>query len=57
MTTIECYRKLNQDELNKIESLKMRFCRRMKSPKRLTEPKEGTGFGDLRYAEFDKFKP
>ena len=32
----------------------MSFCRRMKSPKRLTEP---TGFGDLRYAEFDKFKP
>jgi len=39
------------------EEGKMAFCRRMKFPNKGTEPKEGTGFGDLRYAEFDKFKP
>ena len=44
-------------EHSEIESAKMEFCRRMKSPKRLTEPKEGTGLGDLRYAAWEIFKP
>ncbi len=41
----------------RIESAKARFGRRMKSPKRLTEPKEGCPYGSIRYGDFDKFKP
>ncbi len=36
---------------------KMEFCRRMKSSNRLTEPKEGHPYGDIRYSDQDKFKP
>jgi len=36
---------------------KMSFCLRMKMPDKGTEPKEGTGFGDLRYAAWEKFFP
>ena len=50
-------KELIQKELDDIESARMEFCRRMKSPERLTEPKEGTGYGDIRYASFEKFKP
>ncbi len=53
--TIEFYGKLTQEEIDHIESAKMEFCRRMKMPN--TELKEGTGFGDLPYAPWEKFKP
>ena len=46
-----------QKEFNDIEARKMEFCRRMKSPERLTEPKEGCPYGSVRYAAFEKFKP
>ncbi len=57
MTTIDFYGKLTQEEIDKIESDRMAFCLRMKSPKGLTELKEGTGFGDLPYAPWEKFPP
>ena len=41
----------------KNEEAKMAFGRRMKSPKRLTEPKDGSPYGDIRYGAFDKFPP
>ncbi len=58
-TAQEFYKTKIQEELDRIEieKGKAEFCRRIRSPNRLTEPKEGTGFGDLRYAEFEKFKP
>ncbi len=57
MTAQEFYKTKIQEEIDRIESAKAEFGRRMKSPNRLTEPKEGTGFGDLRYAPWEKFKP
>lgn len=56
-TAQEFYKTKIQEELDRIEAEKARFGRRMKSPKRLTEPKEGSPYGDLRYAAFDKFRP
>ncbi len=41
----------------RIEIAKMRFGRRMKSPKRITEPKDGSPYGDIRYSDQEKFKP
>ena len=49
--------KMKMIEHSEIESAKAEFGRRMKNPQRLTEPKEGTGVGDLRYASWEKFKP
>jgi len=57
LNAIEFYGKLTQEEIDRIESAKAEFGRRMKSPKKVTEPKEGTGFGDLRYAAWEKFFP
>ena len=39
------------------EEGKMAFCQRMKFPNKGTELKEGTGFGDLPYAPWEKNKP
>ena len=41
----------------RIESAKARFGRRMKSPKRVTENKEGSPYGDIRYSDQEKFRP
>jgi len=57
MTVKEFYKTKIQEELDRIEAAKMAFSRKMKSPKRITEAKEGSPYGDIRYAAFDKFKP
>lgn len=36
---------------------RMEFCRKVKERKTLTYPKGGTGLGDLRYSDFENFKP
>ena len=46
-----------QKTIKDSEASKMAFCRKMRSPKRLTEPKEGSPYGDIRYGAFDKFSP
>ncbi len=57
MTIIEFYGKLTQEEINKIESGKAEFGRRMKMPDKGTEDKEGCPYGSIRYGAFDKFPP
>lgn len=57
MTTIEFYGKLTKEEIDKIESARMEFCRRMKMPDKGTVSIEGRGLGDLPYAPWEKFKP
>ena len=54
--TIEFYGKLAQEEIDKIESDKAAFGRRMKMPDK-GELKEGCPYGSIRYGAFDKFKP
>ena len=56
-TAQEFYKTKIQEELDRIEADKARFGRRMKMPDKGTEPTEGHPYGDLRYAEFDKFRP
>ncbi len=51
-------KELTPKELNDIQVRKMEFCRRMKSPKRLTENKEGHPYGDTNgYYPWDRFPP
>lgn len=57
MTAIKFYGKLTQEEIDKNEEGEMAFCRRMKMPNTGTEKKEGTGFGDLSYAPWEKNNP
>ncbi len=53
----EMAKELTKKECDDIEAGKMTFCRGMKMPKQLTYPKDGSGVGDLRYAEWEKFSP
>ncbi len=46
-----------KEEIDRIEAGKAEFVRRMKSPNRGTEPKEGCPYGSIRYGAFDKFRP
>jgi len=56
-TAQEFYKTKIQEELDRIEAEKAEFGRRMKSPNKGTEAKDGSPYGDIRYADFEKFKP
>ncbi len=55
--TIEFYAEKVKELLEEYKAGKMEFCKGMKMTKRLTQPKDGSPYGDIPYAPWDKFKP
>ncbi len=57
MTNIEFYGEKVNELLEEEKSGRMEFCKGMKMPRRLTVSKDGSPYGDIPYAPWDKFNP
>ena len=57
METIKFYGNKVVKELERQKEGRMEFCRKLKTPRTLTIPKDGSPYGSVPYAPWDKFTP